>query len=156
MNFLIRQANARDAESILSLTVTGIQTWGRDIWEELAPWTEEICNLIYVKKRLSNSHYKNFVAEQNEEIVGSIYLNLEDADTAYMGGLYCSLKRSGIGSALLHKAMDESKECGYARMNCEIYSGNTPSIALMTKNRAVYSHSELFDDVEYQTYSIKL
>jgi hypothetical protein len=90
MNFLIRQANARDAESILSLTIDGIRTWGAGILKELVPWTEEICNLPYVEQRLNDSGYRNFVAEKNSQIVGVIYLKLNDAEAAHMGGLYCS------------------------------------------------------------------
>lgn len=156
MNFLIREVCPQDAEAIMSLTVDGIQTWGADILDQLVPWTEQICNLAYTEQRLNNAGYRSFVAEQDTKVVGTIYLNLEDADIAHMGGLYCSLKRSGIGTALLRRAMTESKNHGYSRMKCEIYSGNEPSIALMTKHGAVYSHSELYDGVEYHTYVIVL
>lgn len=156
MNFTIREACARDATSILSLTVEGIQTWGEDILDRLVPWTEQICNLSYVEQRLKDATYRSFVAENDNQVVGSIYLHLQDGEIAYMGGLYCSLKRSGIGSALLRKAMSESKSLGYSRMKCEIYAGNEASIALMAKHGAVYSHSEPYDGVEYHTYVIPL
>jgi RimJ/RimL family protein N-acetyltransferase len=156
MNFLIRNACAHDTESILSLTMNGIRTWGEDILDKLTPWTEQIGNLAYMEQRLNDASYRSFVAEQNNQVVGSIYIHLEDADIAHMGGLYCSLKRSGIGSALLRKAMSESKDLGYSHMKCEIYARNEASIALMTKHGAVYSHSELYDDVEYRTYVIPL
>ena len=156
MNFSIREARAQDAESIMSLTVDGIHTWGEDILDQLVPWTEQICNLAYAEQRLNNAGYRSFVAEQDTKIVGSIYLNLEDADIAHMGGLYCALKRSGLGTALLRTAMTESKNRGYSRMKCEIYSGNEPSIALMTKHGASYSHSVFFDGVEYHTYVMTL
>lgn len=156
MNLLIRKARKKDAASILSLTIEGIQTWGEDILDKLLPWTEQICNLHCVEQRLNNPAYQSFVGEKNNQVVGAVYLNLEDADIAHMGGLYCSLKRNGIGSALLRKAMSESKDLGYSQMKCEIYAGNEASIALMTKHGAFYSHSELYDDVEYHTYVTSL
>lgn len=156
MDFLIREACVQDAKSIMSLTVDGIHTWGENILDQLVPWTEQICNLAYTEQRLNNAGYRNFVAEQETKIVGSIYLNLEDPNIAHMGGLYCSLKRSGLGTALLRKAMVESKSHGYSHMKCEIYSGNEPSIALMTKHGAVYSHSVFFGGVEYHTYVFTL
>lgn len=156
MNFIIREACAHDAQSIMFLTVDGIHTWGEEILDQLVPWTEQICNLAYTEQRLNNTRYKSFVAERDTKVVGAIYLNLEDANIAHMGGLYCSLKRSGLGTALLRKAMAESENQGYSHMKCEIYSGNEPSIALMTKHGAVYSHSVFFADVEYRTYIITL
>ena len=156
MNFLLREAQIHDANPIVSLTMDGIQIWGKRILDKLVPWTAQICNLAYVEQRINDASYRNFVAEKNNRVVGSVYLYLDDSDTAYMGGLYCSLKRSGIGSALLSKAVTESKRLGYSRMKCEIYAGNEASIALLTKHGAVYSHSELYDDVEYQTYVISL
>ena len=156
MNLLIREACVTDAAPIVSLTVEGIKTWGGDILDKLAPWTEQICNRTHVEQRLHDANYRSFVAEQNNKVVGSVYLNIEDADTAHIGGLYCSVKRCGVGSTLLRKAMSEAKNLRYTRVKCEIYSGNEASIALMTKHGAVYSHSELYDDVEYQTYIIPL
>jgi RimJ/RimL family protein N-acetyltransferase len=134
----------------------GIHLWGEDILDKLVPWTEQIGNLAYFEQRLNDASYRSFVAEYENQVVGSIYLHLEPGDTAHMGGLYCSLKRSGVGSSLLRKAMSKAKDRGYSRMKCEIYAGNQASIALMTKHGAIYSHSELYDDVEYHTYVIPL
>lgn len=135
MNFSIREATSKDADSVLSLTMDGIRTWGEDVLDKLVPWTEQIGNLDYVEQRLDNVAYRSFVAELNGQVVGTIYLHLEDADMAHMGGLYCSLKRSGLGSALLRKTMSEAKTLGCSRMKCEIYAGN-----LRWKSRIHCSH----------------
>lgn len=156
MDLLIREARTQDAEAILSLTVEGIQTWGENILDKLVPWTDETCNLPYIEQRLGDANYRSFVAEKDARVVGVIYVRVDDADASHMGGLYCLFKRSGIGSALLRKAMSESKKLGYSHMKCEVYVENKASIALMTKHNAACSHSELYDDVEYFTYVIPL
>ena len=153
---MIREARAADAAAVLDLTVQGIRTWGEGFVDRLASWMEQVCNLAYIEHRLVDPAYKNFVAEKDGHVVGSIYLNLDDANNAYMGGLYCSLKRHGVGSALLRRAIVESQALGYSRMECEIYAGNEASISLMSKYGAVYAHTDPYDGVEYHTYIIPL
>lgn len=156
MNFLIRKATVSDAQCILELTIDGINTWGSEILPNLKPWLDMVSSINDMRTRLSNPENNFYVAEHEGSIVGTIYLTTDASETAHMGGLYCSLKKCGLGTTLLRHAMDEAISLGCSLMKCEIYEGNVPSISLMKKYGATYSLDEYWAGVRYLTYQFEL
>lgn len=156
LNFLIRPAQKSDIPAILSLTTEGINTWGGHITSNLKPWFDEISCAAYVEAKIDNPSHHIFMAELDGKPVGTVYINTENENVSYMGGLYCSLKKCGLGTTLLKYVMDEAVSRGYTEMECEIYENNNASISLMSKYGAVHSHTDVYGGVNYRTYKFAL
>lgn len=152
LNFLIRPALTSDVTTILDLTIDGIGVWGSHINSNLKPWLDEISCPEYVESRINHPNHHIFMAELNGNVVGTVYLNTENEKVAHMGGLYCSLKKSGLGTTLLHYVIDKASEYGYKYMDCAIYENNIASISLMEKYGAIHTDTEVYGDVNYRTY----
>jgi len=155
-NFTIRPALLSDVPAILDLTVDGIRVWGSHISSNLKPWLDEVCCSTYISSKINNPYHHIYIAENNGAIVGTVYLNRDNGEIAHMGGLYCSLKRSGLGTVLLQHAMNEAISHGYALMECAIYENNVASISLMSKYGAIHTDTEIYDGIKYKTYQFAL
>lgn len=155
-NFSIRPATQADVTSILALTIDGIQVWGSHLTRNIQPWLDETCNVNHIASKLSKPHHAIFVAVADGKTVGTISLDTANDSSSHMGGLYCSLKKRGIGTALLQHVMDASLDLGYDTMECEIYENNVASLSLMKKHGAEYDHTESCAGVNYLTYKFNL
>lgn len=155
-NFTIRPAGLSDIPHILALTVNGIGIWGSHINSNLKPWLDEICCSSYIEKKILNPRHHIFMAEKDDVVVGTVYLNTENQQVAHMGGLYCALRKSGLGTTLLQYVMEEACHRGYGAMECAIYENNVPSISLMKKYGAFHTDTETYDGINYLTYRFDL
>lgn len=155
MTFTIRPAAVEDSPAILALTKDGIAQWGADVLPLLAPWMDEVCNLLYVQNRIQDDGYQVFVAENSTGIIGSVYLK-SAKDNAYFGGLYCSVKRQGVGTALLQHVLQEARAAKVDTLECEVYEENTASILLMEKLGGQQTSSFYYDDVPYLVYTFDI
>lgn len=156
MNYVIRPARLSDAESLLVLTMNGIQDWSAPIRTLLIPWIEETCNLEYIEKRFGNDDYHVFVAEQDDVILGTIYLNTSNSERAYVGGLYLSDKQKGIGTGLLRHLLEYANGKSCKIVDCDIYEGNELAIKLTEKHGAVKTGILVYDEVNYFVYTFTL
>jgi ribosomal protein S18 acetylase RimI-like enzyme len=152
LNFTIRPALTSDIDDILSLTSEGIDIWGNHIKPNLKPWLDEISCPSYVQDKLADPHHHIFMAELENQVVGTVYLNTSDGNIAHMGGLYCSLRKSGLGTILLNHVIQESIIRGYTAMDCDIYENNVASISLMEKYGAKHYATAQYGGVNYLNY----
>lgn len=155
MTFAIRPAVLEDASTILCLTKDGIAQWGKDILPLLAPWMNEVCHLAYVQNRIQDDDYQVFVAENSAGVIGSVYLK-PTKDSAYFGGLYCAVKRQGLGTALLQHILQAARDAKVNTLECEIYVENTSSILLMEKLGGRQTSSFYYDEVPYLVYNFDI
>lgn len=157
MNFSIRPAVPNDIPDILKLTYSGIHIWGEDIVDKLKTYHLDVtCSYADMTARFNDRNNLFFVAELDGKTVGTVYVNIENGETAHMGGLYCSIRGGGLGTTLLRHAMDQASNAGSHQMECTIYENNIPSISLMKKYGANYCAEEVWDDVRYVSYRFDL
>lgn len=156
MNIIIRPATLNDAETLQSLILNGISTWGKGIEENLKPWVDVVGSTEYIENNIKNPDYLIFMAEHEGKVVGTIALNLDYGDIPHMCGLYCDTKGKGIGTKLLKYSMELSRELGYKQMKCEIYDGNLPSITLMKKYGGYHAGTHTVENIDYYEYTFDL
>jgi len=72
-----------------------------------------------------------FVAEEDEKVVGAVWVrvmedygHIEDDVPSFAISLYKEYRGNGIGTALMHKMLDELKERGYKKVSLAVQKAN--------------------------------
>jgi len=72
-----------------------------------------------------------FVAEVDEKVVGAVWVrvmedygHIEDDVPSFAISLYKEYRGNGIGTALMHKMLDELKERGYKKVSLAVQKAN--------------------------------
>ena len=153
-SYRIYIAAPQQASDIHHLTINGIQSWGSDVLSNLKPWINNDCSEDNILHNLQSAEYIYLIAENNEgQIIGTINLNIA---TQYMGGLYCSIKRKGLGTALLKELIELAHLHQLPHFSCEIRDQNKASIALMLKHGATKHSTYEKNEVIWETYTFNL
>ncbi len=132
--FNVRPANFRDLEKVSKLF--GSIVTSLEYYNTLAKETELNKNTpSRLSERLKNDPLSIIIAENsNEKVVGFTFSHFNDY-TVYLDwyGVDPTLRRNGIGKALLENTFEASKKRGAHKIWCDTRSTNEPSKSLLRK-----------------------
>ena len=76
------------------------------------------------------------LCKENNEFIGCVAIRKIDEENAEMKRMWIKTNQQGkgIGSALLHKAIELAKECGYKKIKLDTLSHMTPAMNLYKKH----------------------
>jgi RimJ/RimL family protein N-acetyltransferase len=106
----IRPATERDILAISTLVLSGSLdgTGIEGTAEELDDWRQENASTALVRARLSENTTLLLVSEGRNEsesigLYGTGYAAMTSGGEAYIGGIYCGVRRKGVGSAIVEE-----------------------------------------------------
>lgn len=113
------------------------------------------CLEEYAQKLIINAN--NFCVEEDGEIIGFISFYINHSEIAYIAVIAVSecFKRCGIGTSLLKKAIDVSKNQGLKQIMLEVDSQNKAAISFYQSNNFYKDTSKDINSKKQSIYMTK-
>ncbi len=137
VTYNIRRATPADAANIIALinAVTAEGIWlATDCYEPTAQWE----NVLHAPARASRALL--LIAEMDSQIVGwcrvfPYSLGSKSRHVADIGiGVSKTVRRRGIGRALMRQAIALAKQMGYEKLMLDVYASNLAALGLFTES----------------------
>lgn len=154
MTYTIKPAVRGQEHETLQLIQEGTKSWAKGIYEAVRPWFDETYTLITIIEKINHSEI--FVAVENQKIIGTITLTETNPEQGHLSSLSCKVKGKGIGSSLFSYTMEEARKRNYAHLTMAVYESNIPSISLIEKLGGTVADVEVYDNITYINYKVKL
>ena len=113
------------------------------LFREYAAWLNiDLCfqnfeaELLTLDKMYALPHGGIILCKENEAFIGCVGIRKIDDDIAEMKRMWIQTDQHGrgLGSALLEKAIDLAKDCGYKKIRLDTLNSMMPAISLYRKN----------------------
>lgn len=113
------------------------------LFREYAAWLNiDLCfqnfeaELLTLDTMYALPHGGIILCKENEAFIGCVGIRKIDDDIAEMKRMWIQTDQHGrgLGSALLEKAIDLAKDCGYKKIRLDTLNSMLPAISLYRKN----------------------
>ncbi|CEG28786.1 GNAT family N-acetyltransferase [Bacillus sp. B-jedd] len=161
MTLQIKKCTLKNLQSLQDISYeTFEETFGhQNSLENMKAYLERAFNLEQLEKELNNSSSEFFFAYYNEELVGYLKVNINDAQTEEMGGNALEIERiyirskyqkHGLGKNLLNRAIEMAREHDKKKVWLGVWEKNENAIAFYQKMGFVQTgvHSFFMGDEE--------
>lgn len=155
--FVLKTATVKEIPQILELIHDGIKFWAGEDYPHLRQWYDETYTYAYIAKRIeAGSTIVAFEETKPTIVQGTINLNHVSSEEAYLGSLYCRVKKQGLGTLLLENALSLAVNKDYKEITCNVFEHNLVSRNLMMKYGAKFVNRETYGGYNYDIYHFML
>jgi ribosomal protein S18 acetylase RimI-like enzyme len=117
----VREAKIEDINKIVQLQQTKTEDLNYDTLDNIDLHLDVDLAKARIKARITDNDLVLLVAEYENEIVGTAYLNM---DTGYLGGLYVKTQGRGVGSALINSRIQHAIKHGLPHLSMKVSHDN--------------------------------